>query len=249
LLILGFGCSIDDRVVTVAPTPLDEPTGLSPVVEACQGIPIENDLISDFSDAREVVDSEGNAGIEFTRGPVGRGGESYFFEAGGLSRPRLSLVPTASGFSLRIDAKPGVPIDDSNQWVGFALGFARDQEVCVDATGYHGIRFTIAGSTGTCQLMTQVMISQDDRIGEGFPTASCTLGDLCYPPFSAPLAVDETPHTFEIPFTALSDGNPAPVVDELTKKTITNIGWKLYVPLSGPPCVASLSLDDVGFYK
>jgi len=248
LVVLAGACSIDPRDVIVDsgdPAAADADADAdADVVEVCRGIPVERSLIADFSDAVEELDHDGNAGIRYPSGPVNRGGVSYFFAAPGLATPRLSIQTTAGNPALRIDATPGVPVNDQNYYFGFALGFGSEEEVCLDASGYSGVSFTLDGSPGTCLLMFQVMISQDDRIGAGFAAASCTLGEACYPPFSDPLAVDG-PGSYAIPFAALANGNP---VDHVDLKTITNVGWKMYAPLDGP-CEAHLVLDDVAFFR
>jgi hypothetical protein len=214
---------------------------------------VQQDLITDFSDAVVGIDLDGNPGIAYSRGAVALGGTSAVFAAPGLRLPRLSLEPRGSDQALRIDATPGVPIDNQNYYSGIALAFGRDEGVCVDATGYTGVRFTLEGTPGTCQLMFQVLISQDFRIGENGPGA-CTLGELCYPPFSEPLVVDggvgAEPSRFDVRFAALTrPGNPVARIDAQTIKSIVNVGWKLFAPLVGPPCQASMLLDEVAFFR
>jgi len=236
---LAAACSIDARMVTVNDSQQVTPTTV------CQGMPVQRDLITDFSDAFVAPDHDGKPGVGFAQGPVPGGGVSYLFAAPGLASPRLSLEPRGDDRALRIDANPGVPIGDDNYYLGFGLGFGGDTQICVDASGYQGVSFTLDGSTGTCQLMFQVEISQDYRIGSNTQIASCTLGEACYPPYSRPLVVDG-PMTHAIPFSALANGNPVGMVD---MTAITSVGWKLFAPLNGPPCQASLLLDDVAFFR
>ena len=93
--------------------------------------------------------------------------------------------------------------------------------------------------------MFQVEFSQDFDLNVS-PLGACTLGDLCYPPYSAPLAVNEAPKTYDIPFTAISDGNPVRQVDPTT---ITSVAWKLWAPSEGAPCEADFVVDDVAFFR
>jgi hypothetical protein len=232
-VVAALACQIDPRVV-MAP------------VSACQGAPVANALITDFFDATEGPDFEGHPGVTFGGGALGRGGSTLVFAAEGLPAPRLSLTKTANDNpALQIDATPGIP-KGQNFWLGFALGFAQDEDVCVDASAYKGVSFTLDGTPGTCTFMFQVDISQDLDIGTKSPIAACPLGpDLCYPPFSLPINVNGR-KTHQFPFTALSQGNPIKLVD---RKTITNLSWKLWAPSEGPPCEAHLILDDVAFYK
>jgi hypothetical protein len=244
----GAACSIDSRAVIVdaaGQTDADADVDAQ-VIEVCQGIPVQQALIADFSDAVEEVDSHGNAGVRYASGPVSRGGTAYFFAAPGLTPPRLSIQTTGDNRALRIDATPGKPVTPDFYWFGFALGFGSDTEVCLDATGFTGVGFTLDGTPGTCLLMFQVMISEDDRIGDGFEAASCTLGPDCYPPFSKPLMV-AGPGSYAFPFTELAHGNPVETVDV---KAITNVGWKMFAPVDeSTPCEAHLVLDDVAFYR
>jgi hypothetical protein len=235
-------CAIDGRAVTV--------DGGVPIVatRVCQGIAVQQDLITDFSDAVLGTDLEGGPGILYGRGPVQRGGASEVFAAPGLKFPQLSLEPHGTDQALRIEAKPVMPVID-NPYLGFALGFGRDAELCVDATGYRGVAFTLDGTTGTCQLMFQVLFSQDFRVGLADPAGACTLGELCYPPFSRPLAVNG-PATYAIEFADLvNPGNPVAGIDPQTIRSIVNVGWKLFPPLGDTPCQASLLLDDVAFFR
>jgi hypothetical protein len=212
----------------------------------CASIVVKQDLITDFSDAFDAPDFDGHpGGVSFTGGPVERGGVSYRFAAPGLDPPRLSLEPRVHDLALRIEAAPRMPID-GNYYLGVAFGFSAGDEVCIDASAYRGVQFTLDGTTGTCQLMFQVERSEDYRIGPNTKVASCTLGELCYPPFSPPLIVDGQ-RNHAIPFADLTmPGNPIP---EVNPKAITGVGFKLFAPVAGPPCVASLVVDDLAFFR
>jgi hypothetical protein len=240
-LFFSAACSIDDRTVSVAQV------GSEMMPVRCQGIPVERELISDFSDAVEVVDVDGNHGIEYRDGPVGLGGVTQFFGAPDLSLPTLSLVSTDTGPALNVEAKPETPISDEirTRYFGFGLGFGRTEPVCVDASAYRGVSFTLEGSIDTCELRFQTQISQDDRLLEGSNISSCTLGEACFPPFSEPLEVGSK-RSFQFPFGALENGNPVPLVDPTT---LINVAWKMYAPASGPACKLSMLIDDVAFYR
>ena len=236
--IVAAACSIDARQVTVD----------SGVVESriCKGAPVDQDVITDFSDAVEATDAGGNPIIRWGGGPGQRGGVSYVFGAAGQMPPALSLEDVAGNRVLRVRATPGVPNSPDNFWSGLALGFGHDPAGCVDASAYRGVRFRIEGTVGTCQLMFQVEISQDLAIGgTDDEVAACTLGDLCYPPFSTPLSIQGS-KTYEVPFTAISEGSP---VHEVDPRSVTDVGWKLWAPLAGAPCEASFVVDDVAFFR
>ena len=228
--LLAGACAVDDRPVTVAPA----------------AIPVDQALITDFSDAVEGPDVHGRPGILYGDGPVHLGGSSSMFAAPGLSLPTLSIEPRGDGRALRVLARPGTPINDGSFYFGFALAFGDDQAVRIDATGYRGVRFTLEGDTGTCIVMFQVIFSAVDRADPSYPgVATCLLREDCAPPYSHPLSLEGN-GVFEIPFDALDDGNPVRRVDVTT---ITAVGWKLYAPLSGPSCEVSLLLDDVAFLR
>jgi hypothetical protein len=233
-LVLAAACSVDARSVTLSRS-------------ACEGLPVEQALITDFSDATETTDRTGHPGITYTTGPLERGGTSVVFAAPSMVPPTLSLISQGDNRALKIDASPATPSDLDHSWFGFALGFGLETDLCVDASSFRGVQFTVDGTASTCSFMVQVDISQDIAIDEtNSPVAACTLGVyLCYPPFSLPLTVNGPTH-FAIPFTALSDGSPIALVDP---KTILGISWKFFAPLEGPPCVASLILDDVAFFR
>jgi hypothetical protein len=58
------------------------------------------------------------------------------------------------------------------------------------------------------------------------------------------------PARFDVRFDALTNpGNPVAGIDAQTIRSIVNVGWKLFAPLVGPPCQASLLLDDVAFFR
>ncbi len=240
-LFFSVACSIDDRNVSVAPaTDASVPT-------RCSGIPVGRELISDFTDAVEVVDVDGNHGIVYSNGPVGLGGVTQFFSAPGVAPPTLSLVPTDTGPALEVRATPARPIsaEPASRYFGFGLGFGIVAPVCVDASAYRGVSFSLEGQIGSCELMFQTQISQDDRLLEGSDVSSCTLAELCYPPYSAPLEVGRK-RTFQFPFDALNGGNPVELVDPTT---LINVAWKMFAPVSGPACEVRIVIDDVAFYR
>lgn len=233
-----MACSIDSRSVTFAPPVLED--------RICKGVPVDQELVTDFSDAAETMEGGGDSLIRWGGGIAQKGGYAVSFGAPGQMPPQLSVVEDGGGNrALRVHATPGVPNGPDNVWSGAALVFGHDPDICVDATGYRGVSFRIAGMAGTCELMFQVEISQDLAL-EISPTAACTLGDRCYSPFSNPLAIEKDAKTYEIPFTAISDGNPVPQVDP---KTITSVAWKLWAPVEGVPCEADFVVDDVAFFR
>jgi len=207
----------------------------------CTGIPAEQALITDFSDALEVQeDDEGNPGVGFGF-PLHRyGGISFVWALTGLDLPRVSLAGAgdADERAMRVVAQPRNPLSQEYASVGFGLGWFG----CVDATEYAGVAFTLKGTLGTCQLYTGLNGAQTTRV-ELNEDGSCELADFCFPPSSGPI---ETEGTYEIPFEDIRGGNPRDAIDPAR---ILGFNWGLSVPLEGTPCDADFTVDDVRFFR
>ena len=107
------------------------------------------------------------------------------------------------------------------------------------------MQFTIDGSLGTCQLRFGVQISQDDKVEDDPRGGSCALRLLCFSPLSGAL-LPGADGTVVVPFAQMSGGSPIKTVDATA---ITGINWQLVAPLTGDPCVASFTVDDVSFFR
>lgn len=254
MVAFATGCSIDNRSVTFAGVvghadaggPVD---GAVDIIQlpVCKGIPVNGALITDFSYATPGTDPNGKPGIVFGIGSDLLGG-SYTYSAPFLTAPQLSLEPRGDGQALRVTAIPGVPVTSGNAWLGFGFGIGIPPlALCLDASGYSGVQFTIEGSLGTCQLEFGVLFSEDDSIRDT-PVGACAPEvTACYTPLFGPL-VPGPGGIVMVPFAdmPISAGSPTSTVDT---KAITGIQWELIAPLSGDPCVASFTVDDVSFFR
>lgn len=254
VLTFAAGCGLDERSLTVTGTggahmdaggpPGADASDAAPL-PVCRGTPVTAALITDFSDALQGTNAVGSPDFEFGTPPDGLGGGSYTYHAPLLAPPVLSLVPTADGQALAVTADPGVPHDSSNEWVGFGFGIGYAVGTCIDASRYQGVQFTIAGSLGTCELLFGVVFSEDQDVTYSPATGACAAGAACYSPHSAPLIPDAA-GVIQVPFATINQtGSPTSTVNP---KTIAGIEWQLLAPLTGPPCSASFTVDDVKFF-
>jgi hypothetical protein len=256
-LVLAASCVVDDRTLMVAgaagtsghadaggPAGADGASD-TPPLPVCQGTPLTAALITDFSDAVAGHNAFGDPDIQFGSEPDQLGGGSFTYHAPFLTEPVLSLVPTPDGQALAVMANPGVPHDSGNAWTGFGFGLGDAERNCLDASRYSGVQFTVAGSLGTCQLMFGVAFSEVQDVRLNPATGSCSGGAACYPPLSAALVPDAA-GIVKVPFASIIfNGMPTNTVDA---KAIVGIQWQLMAPLTGTPCAASFTLDDVTFF-
>jgi hypothetical protein len=155
------------------------------------------------------------------------------------------LEPKGDGQALRVLASPGVPVDSGDAWFGLGFFLEYIDSGCLDASEYGGVQFTIDGSLGTCQLRFGVSISEDDRVEDNPNGGSCALGAQCYSPLSGAL-LPGADGIVMVPFAQISGGNPTKTVDATA---ITGVNWQLVAPVTGDPCVASFTVDDVSFFR
>jgi hypothetical protein len=206
--------------------------GSAPMV--CSGTPPASALITDFSDA--VV---GTSGISFGTQPS-IGGGSFTYAATGLTAPVLSLAPApagSTGQALQVAANPGLTTDPANDFSGFGLGF----DMCVDASAYTGIQFTITGSLGNCSLTFATQFSEDNSVTDDPSFGSCTLGGNCFPPSSNPIGTGTT----VVHFADVFGGSPLTAVDA---HALTGVQWNLSGPTDGVSvCSANFAVTDVTF--
>jgi hypothetical protein len=217
----------------------------TPQLPVCKGAPLKGALITQLSDAVAGTDAMGHPDIEFGSPPDGLGGGSFTYAAAFLNAPTLSLEPKGDGQALRVLASPGAPVDSGDAWLGFGFGLAFVDAGCLDANGYSGVQFAIDGSLGTCQLRFGVQISQDDKVEDNPRGGSCAVGRQCFPPLSGAL-LPGADGVVMAPLAQMSGGSPTKTVDATA---ITGINWQLVAPLTGDPCVASFTVDDVSFFR
>ena len=254
---LAAGCALDSRSLTVTGgggTHLDAGGAAgadgardTPPLPVCQGVPVTGAVITEFTDAVPGQNALGDPDFQFGpgTGPDALGGGSYAYHAPFLMAPVLSLMPTIDGQALAVTANPGVPHDDGNRWSGFGFGIGYSEGACIDASRYDGVQFTIAGSLGTCELLFGVTFSEAEDVALYPAAGSCPAGAACYPPDSAALVPDAA-GIVRVPFADIRfNGMPTNTVDP---KAMTGIQWQLMAPLTGPPCSASFTVDDVKFF-
>jgi hypothetical protein len=207
-------------------------TGGTTPVMVCSGTPPSRALITDFSDA-----TAGTSAISFGTAP-NIGGGSYTYAAPGLTAPVLSLAPApvgSTGQALEVAANPGLVTDPSNAWTGFGLGF----DMCVDASAYTGVEFTITGALGNCALTFTPIFSEDNSVTDNPTFGSCTSAS-CFPGQSASLL----PGTNIVHFADVLGGSPQPFVDP---RALTGVQWQLNAPTDGTLCSANFAITNVTF--
>lgn len=258
---MATACSLDDRALTIvgagemsadagvgadgqsaAPGGSSNDASETSAARGCATRLAARALITDFSDAVPITDSEGNPGLGFGVQDVIGGGESFIYSSFGLSPPSVSLATGAGNRALHFTAMPGIPVSPNYALLGFGLGWGAVERECLDASGYHGAMFKIAGSAGTCQLSFGVQISQD-TMAELNAAGTCELESRCYSPQSGPLEVSAG--TVSIAFADMIGGSPLADVDPMS---IIGVKWQLAAPIQGPPCEADLVVDDIGFF-
>lgn len=206
--------------------------GTTPVM-VCSGTPPARALITDFSDA-----TAGTSAISFGTAP-NIGGGSYTYAAPGLTGPVLSLAPApagSTGQALEVVANPGLVTDPANAWTGFGLGF----DMCVDASAYTGVEFTITGALGNCALTFTPIFSEDNSVTDNPTFGSCTAAS-CFPGQSASLL----PGTNIVHFADVFGGSPQTFVDP---RALTGVQWQLNAPTDGVSvCSANFAVTNVTF--
>jgi len=209
--------------------------GAGPMV--CSGTPPASTLITDFSDAVVVA---GTPGISFGGTAPNLGGGTFSVAATGLTKPVLSLVPApagSTGQALQVVANPGLTTDPANAWSVFGLGF----NMCVDASAYTGVQFTITGDVGNCGLSFAAQFSEDNSVSDDPYFGSCTVGTSCFPPSSTlPILAGTT----IVDFSQVSGGSPLTTVDA---HSITGVQWQLNAPTDGNVCAANFTVSNVTF--
>lgn len=218
---LGIACTANFTIADVeltndAPPPPPPP----PPPSVCTGFPPSTPLVFGSPSS-----------------PAGQFG-LFTYAATGLAAPIVTPVTSPTDGSLQalqVAANPGTSSDPMNAFVGFGLGFGNPS--CVDASAYTGVQFTVAGDLGTCQLLLQVISSENNTV----PYGACT-GTSCFGPFSGPL----TTGTTVAHFADMLGGMPLPTLDPAA---LNDIAWNLNVPTDGvtAPCVASFTVSDVSF--
>jgi hypothetical protein len=116
---------------------------------------------------------------------------------------------------------------------------------CIDASGFAGVEFSIAGSLSGCSLVYASVDPEHQYVGRDGP----------YPPQTRIAAAELTsqPRTIRAPF-AQADiaGRPATPTDA---SKLAFVQWMVIVPVGSsdsspvPPCTGKLVIDDVKLYR
>ena len=150
-----------------------------------------------------------------------------------------SVSPTDGSLqSVAVTADLGATTDPTQAFAGFGFGFGNPS--CLDASAFTGVRFTVAGDLGTCQLQLSLTPSENNSVTTG-PVGACT-GTACFGPFSPPLGVGAQ----VVHFSDMTGGMPLATLDPAT---LNDISWNFIVPSDGvtAPCVANFTISDVSF--
>jgi len=128
-------------------------------------------------------------------------------------------------------------------YAGVALYFSS----CIDASTYQGVKFTLTGSFGTCDML---------KMGVNFPQVEppppasgfgvCS-GTNCYGPGSA-----FTVSTTMVTFASMSGGGAVATVTADAQDRLTGVGWGFHGPAAADGaaggCMVDFTIDDVSFY-
>ena len=176
-------------------------------------------------------------GTALTFGPASYRWASYAYAAPGQQTP----VGTAAADGNGIEIVGGFgPADGGGNYAGLGLYFAGT--TCLDASGYTGIRFELAGDLGGCALALGAASSGDLDSVVNPGRGACSPGSgACYGPSAA---VSPAATTVMVPFTSLTGGMP---VSTLDPSTIVTVQWQLAPPTSGS-CSADFTISNVAFY-
>jgi len=225
----ALGCSIDGRTLrataTDGPTATVGPDAGDAGAVTCSGMPPATAIVVG------VVDSPARDGSA----------SKYAYAAPGLPLPTFDPVASPGGgpLSFRVNFDPGTPSDPYLAWAG--VGFIFQAPRCVDASAYTGIRFTLAGDLGTCDVNFRLDPSNDVMALGGGGLGACT-ASYCGEPLSGSLSIGTTVLTFDDFF----GGVPFPALDP---SALIGLAWGFHAPSDGrtAPCKASFTISDVSF--
>lgn len=114
---------------------------------------------------------------------------------------------------------------------------------CIDASGFAGVEFSVAGSLSGCSLQFASVDPEHQYLGP----------DGAYPPQTRIAEVTSEPRIIKAPFrNADIPGRPATPTDA---SKLAFVQWMVIVPVGSsdgtpvPPCAGSLVIDDVKLYR
>jgi hypothetical protein len=135
-------------------------------------------------------------------------------------------------------------VEAGGGYAGFGLQF----DECVDLSNFHGVQFTLIGTTGGCDLQLQFQTFEQRPTTQNPPGSCDSTAGSCYG-YPAQLQLQQppdmtTPITVQVMFANVTNWTAT------TAKEVVGLQWQLTVP--APPdggtqitCAADLRFDDV----
>ena len=167
---------------------------------------------------------------------------SYTYAAKEQAPP--SIAPTSDGNGLSISGGIITAADGGDNYVG--AGVYYNSASCVDTSSFTGVSFDVVGDLGGCTLLVNVLISADLSTTAD-PTRGACQGSAssCFGPS---VIVHPGPATLEVPFSAVTGGNPLYKVDG---SGVVGVAWELLGATGlrdGGSCAANISIENAAFY-
>jgi hypothetical protein len=160
----------------------------------------------------------------------------YEYTAPGLEPASAEALVGSDGTfaGIHITAVSGVPTDPMSRWLGVGLPLVG----CVDASAFRGVKFTIKGDLGSCEVSFGLVTSVNNS--DGF-VGSCH-ESACLAASSAPLQAGTT----VVLFSEMTGGSPE---SRVNPATLNDLQWQFTVPLadSAPACVADFTITELSF--
>jgi hypothetical protein len=137
---------------------------------------------------------------------------------------------------------------------GFGFYLQSNPVLCVDASAYKGVSFTISGTLGSPgdaatdagtsqQIVFKAIDEADLKVEDAGPPGTCT-GTNCSPPTYS-FTLPTTPTTMTIHWTDLMGGVPMATFDP---STLSGIEWDLPWPCTGgTPYPVNITIQNVQF--
>lgn len=208
---------------------------------ACNGgvtTPPAAATITDFSDAS----ADGGASITFGSATTVMGGVATF-----QNPASTAGSATITSGALTYSATVSAAGTGADQYPYSGVVVYINGPACVDASQYTGVQFSIKGDLGTCGLVfsfndAEHGVMTTDTKGEVRATGPAG----SYSPQKA-VAVTSTATTVMVAWADPTGGSPATPVDP---KNLTSVQWQLTNSSTATaPCTASITVDDIKFYK
>jgi hypothetical protein len=199
--------------------------------------PAPGDLITDFSDV------SGDAGAKIMFGSTsGIPGGVVTFQNPASTAGSASVSSGALTYSATVSAA-GTGAD-MYPYSGFVVYF--NGPACLDASQYTGVQFSIKGDVGTCGLVFSFNDAEHGAPNADDPRAVGPAGSYS-PQFSIASMVTSSAATVMVPFTGPTGGSPMSAPDPMN---LTGVQWQFSNSSTATdPCMGSITVDDIKFYK